>query len=171
MPRRYPDDHDEPYPESGESDSDGYVPGCGYRDRSGIDWRNEPGTITLNTSSDEDDTEVDQNDGNEENENNGEGEGEQMDVQENPHPPAVTEECLLCKQKKSIIRFLPCGDSGICKDCSENWSHCCKCNTEIQSRVPMIYPGNVPGDGSECVVCTEPIQARIGLVPCGHTNC
>ena len=121
--------------------------------------------------------------GSEENENDSESEDEsssdtndssgeeEMDIPDNPDPPAVTEECLLCKQQKSIIRFLPCGDSGICEDCSENWSHCCKCNAEIQSRVPKIYPGNMPGNGIECVVCTEPIQARIGFVPCGHTNC
>ena len=93
-------------------------------------------------------------------------------VQEhNVDAPAAIEECALCRQQKSIIRFLPCGDTGVCQDCSENWSHCWKCNMEIQSRVPKIHPGNLPGNGSECVVCTEPIQARLAFVPCGHTNC
>ena len=89
------------------------------------------------------------------------------------------QECVLCRQQKSMIRFLPCGDTGICSDCSENWSHCWKCNIKIQAREPEIewmwegmkHAGNLSGNGSECVVCTEPIQTRIGLVPCGHTNC
>merc|ERR1711879_879619 len=79
-------------------------------------------------------------------------------VQEhNVDAPAAIEECALCRQQKSIIRFLPCGDTGVCQDCSQNWSHCWKCNMEIQSRVPKILSGNLPGNGSECVVCTEPI--------------
>ena len=187
IPPYDPFDFDPPYPSEGESDENGWVQGWGYRVRMRSGDRNEDESDE--NDGEENDSEENENDreesvnGSEENENDSESEDEsssdtsdssgeeEMDIQDNPDPPAVTEECLLCKQQKSIIRFLPCGDSGICEDCSKDWSHCCKCNTKIQSRVPKIYPGNMPGNGIECVVCTEPIQARIGFVPCGHTNC
>ena len=82
------------------------------------------------------------------------------------------EKCLLCTQEKPILRFLPCGDSGVCSECSHNWVNCWKCNSKIVTRVAKVHPDAEQAQTAkrDCVVCTQTVHTKCALYPCGHSN-
>ena len=82
------------------------------------------------------------------------------------------EKCLLCTQEKPILRFLPCGHSGVCSECSHNWVNCWK--SKIEPRDAKVHPDAEQAQTAkrDCVVCTQTIHtwSKCALYPCGHSN-